>query len=127
MKSITLAEAVGAFQRGEQVIFCEYRLSKADHIQWRDKTSGKMLEADVLSHTVETAEASIRVDERVPEGKTNIQVLEETRRSIPKGARVLVRFQSLAVNKGMVTCRGTIQPVEDSSRVAQPAESMRSK
>jgi len=108
---MTQKDAIAAFLAGEQVLFVEYFTSKADHIRWTDKDTRKPLEADVLSHTVLTAEAAIRVDQRLEEGQSAAQVKAMMQSNIKRGDKVLLRFSMLAVNKGSITCRGTLDKV----------------
>ena len=64
---MTERELVHRVRAGECVMVGEYRMSKAEEINWRDKTNGRPLSAVVLRHTVEFGDKSVVVNERVPQ------------------------------------------------------------
>src|ERR1043165_9560975 len=46
---------------GEFLALGEYRMSKAEVINWRDKTTGRAMSAPMLRHTVEFGSLSVQV------------------------------------------------------------------
>jgi len=85
----------------------EYRHSKAENLQWRDKTSGKSMHAPVLRHTVETSEATISITERVPDDFDVVGF----KSPYSKGQKVLVTLTELKLDKGNLSGRGSLTPV----------------
>jgi hypothetical protein len=114
---MTQPQAVEKFLAGVFAAIGEYRMSKAETIQWRDKTNGQVKSAAMLRHVVEVGQASVTVNERVPDDvkAENINV------PFHKGQRVLIEVSDLHTEKGAVSCRGVLHPVEDSTSPGQPA------
>jgi len=110
---MTRNQAVEKFVAGEQVTLCEYRMSRSEHREWRDKVTGKMVAGDFLTHTVETTKGPVIVGERVEESKTHAQRLDEmSKAGVKKGCTVLLFFRSLAEDKGVVKASGHLEFVE---------------
>jgi len=104
---LTEDQAVEMFKRGEKVILAEYRFGKAEHIKYRDKKTGQPASFTTVRHTVEVGDASFLVSERVPEGFK----VEEFHSDIPKGARVLLKFEKFTVQNGIGQWAGVVVPV----------------
>jgi len=77
--------------------------------KWRDKGSGAMMEAEMLTHTVESGSESIAVNERQPDGwKAESYVCP-----FKKGQKVLLWIESMMTQKGLTSSRGQIQPIKE--------------
>jgi len=85
----------------------EYRHSKAEMLQWRDKTTGKAMHAPVLRHTVETTTATISITERVADDFD----VAGFKPPFTKGQKVLVELTELKLDKGNLSGRGSLPPV----------------
>lgn len=107
-KTITEAAATKAFLSGQLVAFGEYRASAAETIQWRDKVTRAALSAPTLRHTVEFGNQSVVVNERVDEATFKV---EDYKPPFVKGARVVVFYTSVTIDKGVTQMRGAIVPV----------------
>ena len=83
----------------------EYRLSKAEMINWRDKVTGKPMSAPMLRHTVEFGSQSVAVQERVADG-TKIEDIHVT---FNKGDAVILHVDEYTSAKGLVSCRGRLE------------------
>lgn len=107
MKPITLADAVKSFQNGEKVLLVEFRHSKAETINYRDKVTQKPMAFSQIRHSIEVGDAPAVVAERVPEG-----FVPETYKSpLTKGTKALLRFDSCTVEKGITHFNGTLLPI----------------
>jgi len=92
---------------GERLLVGDYRLGKAEAITYRDK-SGKTANAVVLRHTLECGNDVIAVSVFADDS-----VKAETwKPPFAKGTKVVVRLESLVIDKGTITVRGDIQPLE---------------
>jgi len=99
------AEAVKQWEAGKPLVCVEYRSSRVDHIAWRDKTNGRAMEANILRHTVETADGSVSVSERMADdwdGKTFTPPCE-------KGGRCVLIVSEWRVEKGVISIRGKLE------------------
>lgn len=97
-------------RRGNFATIGEYRFSKAEMINWRDKQNGQARSAPILRHNVELGADAITVNEPLP---NSIQKTED----IPphmltahkKGDTVIVIVTELTRERGLVSCRGTLE------------------
>ena len=103
----TLDQARRDFEAGVLSCVGEYRMSKAEMINWRDKDSGRAMSAPVLRHTLELNGASIQVQERVPDGTK----LEDIHVPLKKGDIVVLRVSEWTVTRGLVSCRGALAKI----------------
>jgi len=110
IKTLSKSEATLAFLAGEQVIVVEYRGSKVDHVQWRDKQSQRAMSGDFLRHTVESNSASFPVDQRLAEGETAQAVIAELEKAgLKKGDKCILRYTQLTSAKGRVEAKGVLE------------------
>jgi hypothetical protein len=100
-------EIAAMVESGEFVAVGEYRMSKAEMINWRDKTTGQAKSAPVLRHTVEFGTNSVQVAERVPDSTK----IEDIRVPFKKGEGVLMHFTEMVTEKGVISCRGRLEKV----------------
>jgi len=101
---MTKAEFVKSVESGATMVACEYRSSRVDSIQWRDKVTGKALQANILRHTVEVGTTSVAVSERMPDdwdGKT-------FNAPVSKGERAVLEFSDWRTEKGVTQIRGKL-------------------
>jgi len=89
---------------GEFVALGEYRMSKAEMIKWRDKVTGRQMEAPMLRHTVEFGDKSVAVSERVADGIK----IEDISVPFVKGDAVVLLLEEYTAQKGLVSCRGRV-------------------
>lgn len=108
MKKVDAEKLVGA---GALAVIAEYRSSKPEHIRWRDKQTGKAMEADMLRHTVEVGDASIAVSDRLEEGETGEGKIAKL--GVKKGQKVLLRFSEITTERGLISARGTLEAITE--------------
>jgi len=102
------AEAMKQWESGAALLCVEFRMSKCERINWRDKTSGKAMSAPVLRHTVETATEAITVSERLDD---NFNV-ETFKPAFQRGQRVLLHVTEMSTQGGVKSARGLLEPLE---------------
>jgi len=102
---MTKSELYKNVENGACMVVCEYRSSRVDHIGWRDKATGKSMEADILRHTVEVGDKSVSVSERMPDnwdGKTFTV-------PVAKGEKAVLEFSDWRTEKGVTSIRGVLR------------------
>lgn len=97
---------IGRVRAGEILAVGEYRHSKSEMINWRDKQTGRAMSAPVLRHTIEFGNNSVSVSERVPEGVK----LEDIKIPWQKGQMVVLKIEEISRNLGLVSARGSLEP-----------------
>lgn len=108
---MTQAEAVQKFLAGEVIALGEYRHSKKEMLEWRDKKTGRACAAPILRHTVECGEQTIALSERVPDDTK----LEAVAWPWQKGQRVVLHIEEISRNLGLVSARGKLEAYEAAS------------
>lgn len=103
----TLEQAVKEWQSGTLCALVEYRSSKAEPIQWRDKETHMVMRGVTLTHAVESDKGSMMVSERVPEDFN----WKEYTSPFRKGQKVLCLFDSVGRTKGNTTLYGRLEAV----------------
>jgi len=106
--SMTEQELLGRMMTGGVWAVGEYRNGKCESIKWRDKTSGKSMEALVGRHTIECGADTVTFSPRLPEDYRH----EEFGPLVPKGTRVAIAVQRMEMDKGNVTLFGTLHEVQ---------------
>lgn len=101
--------ALEKFEQGERLIVCEFRSSKVEQINWRDKTTGRALSATVLRHVVEMGADSVVVNERTPEDFDGAK----WQPPFKKGDKVVLHFTEFRTEKGMISTRGALELLTD--------------
>lgn len=107
-------QCIQLIRSGNFATIGEYRFSKAEMINWRDKTNGQARSAPMLRHTVELGADAIAVNEPLP---ASIQKVED----IPphmlnahkKGDTVLIIVTELTRERGLVSCRGKLESTNE--------------
>jgi len=110
---MTRKQAAEQFIAGSRVILAEYRGSKLEHVEWRDKESGKAMKGDFLKHNIESGPDPIVVNERLAEGTDAKATLDERQKTLKKGQTVLVTFSQMSSNKGQLSMTGKLEPITD--------------
>jgi len=110
---MTKEKAIESFLAGDPLMCVEYRGSKAEVIKWRDKETRRPMEGTALRHTVENNAGSIAVNERTDE---NFNVANY-HSPFTKGQKVLLRVTGLQVQRGSMTCSGTLEVLEETASV----------
>jgi len=95
---------------GASLLSVEYRGWRVDHIEWRDKGSGKAMAANLLKHTVELGPISVSVSQRMPSDWTGM----DYRCPFVKGSRCVLDFTSFSVTRGNYEASGVLEPLVDS-------------
>lgn len=113
---MTQQEAVSRWMDGELLAIGEYRMSRAEMLNWRDKTNGQARSAPMLSHTIECGNISLTVAERIPD---NVK-LDDLKIPWSKGQKVVVHFNQLTTEKGLVSARGSLDPLALTGHNGQP-------
>lgn len=104
-----LETAKDQWANGARMIVVEYRSSKMEQIAWRDKTSGKSMSAWIVRHHVECGTDIIQVSERTGD---DFRPERWTAPPFAKGQRVILQFESFAVERGNITARGTLAAID---------------
>jgi hypothetical protein len=95
---------------GTPCALLEYRGGKGEHIVWTGKVSGKQEEAKQYVHCCEMRDGTqVKIVERL---KNDVH-LPDIQPKAKKGQKVLVTLRSWEVDKGNITARGDIFPLED--------------
>jgi hypothetical protein len=92
------------WESGQFCALCEYRLSKAELLIWRDKTNGSSRSAPILRHTVECGQVSVTVTERVGDSVR----IEDIRVPFSKGEACLLVLTELKTERGVISARGQL-------------------
>jgi hypothetical protein len=90
---------------GSLLALGEYRHSKSEMLIWRDKQTGRPMEAPILRHTVEFGDCTVAVSERVPDGTK----IENIHVPFVKGEMVVLHLEELTRNLGLVSARGKLE------------------
>lgn len=94
-------------RQGHFATIAEYRFSKAEMLNWRDKATGQPRSAPTLRHTVEMGDQAVAVSESLPQ---NISRLEDVPPpKFRKGDIVILTITELTRDRGLVSCRGTLE------------------
>lgn len=103
------AEIEEAMKHGVPVVFAEYRGGKGEVINWTSKTTGRPEEARAIVHALETSGGEqFKVNERMNAGAD----VSNPKLPAKKGQQVVVFLRRWLVEKGNITVRGDIHPVE---------------
>ena len=108
-------QATELFLAGGFLAIGEYRMSKAEMLNWRDKQNGQAKSAPMLRHTVEVGSVSLTLAERVPDTTK----LEDIKIGFAKGDLVVVYLDELTSPKGVVSGRGRLEKLAASPDKAQ--------
>jgi len=103
-------DAHKAFEAGSRLVVCEYRSSRVDHIEWRDKTTGKAMQADLLRHTVEMGNTTLSVAQRLPENADPHKFAASF--PIKKGDKCVLHFTQWRVEKGATSATGELERLD---------------
>lgn len=116
---MTEKEFLQRARAGEFVTVGEYRHSKKEMINWRDKQTGRPMTAPVLRHTVECGDNSVTVSERLPDTVQNLEQVPP----VPwtKGEMVALLFEGLSKEKGLLTAQGKLERFTTSASNGTPA------
>lgn len=113
----TVDQAITEFKSGKILALGEYRSSRAEKIQWRDKETQRILTGVTLTHSVELDGNTILLSERVPDDFDPKNYTSP----FPKGASVVVHIQGLYTEKGVNKARGTLEEISATNGTAKPA------
>lgn len=116
---MTEKEFMQRARAGEFLAVGEYRHSKKEMINWRDKQTGRPMTAPVLRHTIECGDQSIAVNERLPD---SIGKLEDVP-PVPwkKGQSIVLLLSGLEREKGLLTAQGKLEQLDTSAGNGAPA------
>lgn len=101
-------ELVAAVLAGNIIVAGEYRHSKAETINWRDKQTGRAMSGVVLRHTIEMGSETVAVSERVPDGVKEGDI----RWPWVKGQRVVLHLEELSRKLGLLSARGRLEALQ---------------
>jgi len=101
--------AIEKFLAGEPVIILEYRSSKCEQIEWRDKQSKEKMVGVFLRHNCESAAGvPFSVSERVTD-KTLTP--ESYKAPFKRGTPVVLVYRSMITEKGHTSFNGSLEPL----------------
>lgn len=98
------------FEAGACMVVCEYRSSRVDHIAWRDKTTGKAMQADLLRHTVEVGNTTVSVAQRLAEDVDPNRFVANF--PLKKGDKCVMHFTQWHVERGATSANGELEKLE---------------
>lgn len=102
-------EAVKLFEAGRPMCFVEYRGTIPEVINWRDKTSGKAMSMNRLTHNIEAGPISVQMSEIVKDG-----VPFDPMTYVPpfkKGQQCVLLIDSFQRDKGQYKASGKLEPL----------------
>jgi len=108
MVTMTEQQVVKQFLMGLPVMVVEYRSSRIDPIQWRDKATGQRREAVLLKHTVEAGDRSFVVNERMPDDWDATKYVSPNK----KGQRMVLEFTDFKTERGRSEASGKLIPLD---------------
>ncbi len=86
----------------------EYRVTKADTVNYRDKVTGKAAKFSSVIHVVETGDTVVHVQARLGDDEDPTKV----KAPFPKGQKVLLQVETIERVQGFLRATGTFSPVE---------------
>jgi len=86
----------------------EYRGTKAETVNYRDKQTGNRASFSSINHVVETGDQTVTVQERLPDGAD----IKAVKPPFKKGQKVLVQVESIERVSGFIRATGTMTPVD---------------
>jgi len=108
---MTQAQLIEKILAGEILALGEYRHSKKEMLEWRDKKTGRACAAPILRHTVECGDQTIALSERVPDDMK----LEAVSWPWTKSQRVVLHIDEISRNLGLISARGKLEAFESVS------------
>ena len=107
---MTKAEFHKRVEAGACMVVCEYRSSRVDHINWRDKVSGKAMSADLLRHTVEVGNITVGVGQRLADDQDVNRYVANF--AIKKGDKCILHFSQWETERGATSAKGELEKLE---------------
>lgn len=101
------SEVSSLAERGP-VCVCEYRSTRAQLINYRDKVSGKALSMPLCEHGIEIGDTQVRVSERLPDG-VDVSTIKPP---FKKGQKCLLAVESWVTEKGQTRASGKLYAIE---------------
>lgn len=102
------SEIMARIEKGERLIVCEYRSSKLETLNWRDKDTGKSMSAAVVRHTLESGPDSVTVNERTGNDFDAAKWVPPAK----KGQMVALHFTEFKTERGIMSARGNLEVIE---------------
>jgi len=105
------AEVTQYLYGGFPIMVAEYLMSKAERIEYRDKTTKQPAVMDKLAHTVLTEQGAINVEQDT----RKLPAFEPSKYVSPfkRGQKLCILISSVQVSLGVITVRGVAHPIED--------------
>lgn len=98
-------------EQGHFATIGEYRFSSGEMLNWRDKQTGQARSAPIYRHTVEVGSAAITVSEPLPPSVQKLEDIPPAKHK--KGDTVILIITELSRDRGLVTCRGNLEGLEN--------------
>jgi hypothetical protein len=102
--------------KGKCVIVAEYRSSRAEFREWRDKATQRVMSGNFLRHTVETEDGALTISDKLAEGVK----AEDYRCPYTKGQMIVVHVRRMSEEKGNVSIYGSLDSLEPAAVVPLP-------
>lgn len=118
---MTRKELHERIDRGERLCVGEYRLFNPGTARWRDKDNGARRTGAVSRHSLEFGNTSVDITVFAPDGATE----ENLKAPFEKGQKVVLHIDSWISEKGSVSARGSLEPLEESPSVSSPVVASR--
>ena len=102
------SEIAAQLEKGGAFILGEYRVTKGDVVNYRDKATGKAASFSQRIHVVESGETVVHVQARVEDG------VDPRKLPAPfsKGQKVLLAVETLERVQGFLRATGNLLPIE---------------
>lgn len=104
---MTKAEALKMIESGEPMFLVEYRSSKCEKVEWRNKDTGRPDSFVKVTHNVEMGNLSFPVSERAPDGTSP----ETYKPPFNKGQRCALHVSSFGQWQGKNITAGRLEPL----------------
>lgn len=106
-------EVVERFLSGAFIVIAEYRTFKVETMGWRDKKTGARVTAPIAVHAVEVGNVQLKLTEWLPDDTPKDAAgVPQVAAAHKKGDRVVIKLESLEVQSGMYSARGTVHAIE---------------
>lgn len=101
-------EVLPLLEKGGIYMMGEFRSSKVEVVNYRDKVTGRAAKFASHLHVVETGDTTITIQDRIEDGVD----AEKLKAPYSKGQKVLVHVDTLERVQGFLRATGSMSPIE---------------
>ena len=102
--------------QGKFLALGEYRSSRCEFREWRDRATQRVMSGNFLRHTVELDGVPVSISDKVAEGMK----ASEYRSPFEKGEPVVIHLRQLKEEKGSVTAFGMLEKYDSPAPTVGP-------